>query len=172
VTTDLGQGNVAIHHFSDDGSIPNNPTLPVLIYPAVLDLDGADPAGDCIERFAAHGWHGAWRNGIFPFPHFHSNAHEALGICAGEAEVRLGGTGGLTLTVRAGDALVLPAGTGHQNLGSSPDFLVVGAYPDGMDWDLCRGGADERPDVLDAIRRVPTPLTDPLHGTLVAWPRH
>ena len=44
---------VTIHHFADDGSIPNNPTLPLLIYEDVLDLAGSDAAATCIERFAA-----------------------------------------------------------------------------------------------------------------------
>lgn len=130
---------ISAHHVDDDGSIPNNPILPLLIYPGVLDLAGSDPAGASIERFAAHGWSGAWRNGIYPFPHYHSTTHEALGVCRGKATVRLGGRNGLIVEVEAGDVLVLPAGTGHQNLGSSPDLLVVGAYPSGMDWDLCRG---------------------------------
>ena len=155
---------VAIHHFADDGSIPNNPTLPLLIYGGVLNLAGADAAAKCIERFAAHGWHGAWRNGIFPFPHYHSTAHEVLGICQGEAKVRLGGERGSVMTVKAGDALVLPAGTGHQNLGSSPDLLVVGAYPGGMDWDLCRGEPGAQEDERRNIQAVPLPENDPLFG--------
>jgi uncharacterized protein YjlB len=155
----------AVHHFEDDGGIPNNPTLPLLVYAGVLDLDGDDPAGACIERFAANGWTGAWRNGIFPFPHYHSTAHEVLGICQGRAEVRLGGEHGLVMTVNAGDVLVLPAGCGHQNLGSSPDLLVVGAYPKGQDPDLRYGQPDERPAVLDSIQAVPLPGSDPLYGS-------
>lgn len=158
------EAEIGAHHFDDDGSMPNNPTLPLLIYPGVLDLACSDPAGACIERFAVHGWSGAWRNGIYPFPHYHSTAHEALGVCRGSATVRLGGDKGLIIEVEAGDALVLPAGTGHQNLGSSPDLLVIGAYPSGADWDLCRGEAGERPKVLDNIRRVPLPASDPIHG--------
>jgi uncharacterized protein YjlB len=155
---------IGVHLFADDGTIPNNPTLPMLVYPGVLDLSGPDPAAASIARFAAHGWRGAWRNGIYSFAHYHSRAHEVLGICAGRATVRLGGERGLVTEVTAGDALLLPAGTGHQNLGSSPDFLVVGAYPGGMDWDLCRGDPGERPDVLRNIRQVPLPNLDPLHG--------
>jgi len=158
------ESEIIAHRFDDDGSIPNNPTLPLLIYPGALDLTGSDPAGACIERFAAHDWSGAWRNGIYPFPHYHSTAHEALGVCRGKATVRLGGDKGLSIEIKAGDALVLPAGTGHQNLGSSPDLLVVGAYPSGMDWDLCRCALGERPEVLDNIKRVPLPVSDPIHG--------
>jgi hypothetical protein len=35
---------VTTYRFSDDGSIPNNPTLPFLVYPGVLHFGTADPA--------------------------------------------------------------------------------------------------------------------------------
>jgi uncharacterized protein YjlB len=126
----------ATYTFEDDGGIPNS-RLPVLVYSGALERD-AD-AGACEKLFAGHGWMGAWRDGIYPFHHFHSTAHEVLGIAAGSAAVMLGGPGGQRFELRCGDVVVLPAGTGHCNLGSSPDLLVVGAYPNGMDWDLCRG---------------------------------
>ena len=155
---------VAVHHFADDGSIPSNPTLPLLICKDVLDLVGVDAAAIYIERFAAHRWLSAWRNSIFPFPHYHSAAHEVLGICQGEAKVSLGGEYCLVMTVRSGNALVLPAGTGHQNLGSSPDLLVAGAYPDGMDWDLCCGKPRVREEECRNIQAVLLPENDPLFG--------
>jgi uncharacterized protein YjlB len=149
--------------FDDDGSIPNN-RLPLLVYPGAVAVGGADPAAAFETRFAANDWRGAWRNGIYPFAHFHSTAHEVLGIARGEARVRFGGDAGRVLTVRPGDVVVIPAGVGHQNLGSSADLLVVGAYPGGMDWDLCRGRPEERPRVLENIARVPLPAADPLYG--------
>ena len=66
--------------------------------------------------------------------------------------------------LRRGDVVVLPAGTGHCNLGSSADLLVVGAYPDGMRWDLRRGDPAEHDEVLANIARVPLPDHDPVHG--------
>jgi uncharacterized protein YjlB len=83
-------------------------------------------------------------DGIYPFQHFHSTAHEVLGIVAGSAVVVLGGPSGRRFQVHRGDVLVLPAGTGHCNAGSSDDLLVVGAYPNGMRWDLRRGDPAER----------------------------
>ncbi|HRW11095.1 MAG TPA: cupin domain-containing protein, partial [Caldilineaceae bacterium] len=112
-----------------------------------------------------HGWQGMWRNGIFDFPHYHSNAHEVLAICRGAATVRFGGERGQTLVVQAGDVALLPAGTGHQRLSPSGDLLVVGAYPPGQVPDLCRGNAAERPQVLTNIQRVPLPERDPVYGT-------
>ena len=154
---------VEAHVFGDDGAIPNNPALPLLIYRRALDLPGDDPAAACEAIFRANGWGGSWRNGIYPFPHYHSTAHEVLGICRGEAKVRLGGQVGVVRTVGAGDVVVIPAGVGHQNLGAT-DLLVVGAYPAGQRWDLCYGKPDERPRVLRNIERVPLPENDPVYG--------
>jgi uncharacterized protein YjlB len=148
------------HSFSDDGSFPNS-RLPVLVY---RDVDAAYDPSQCEALFANHHWLGAWRNGIYSFHHFHSITHEVLGIVAGSAKVMLGGPGGRGFDVRAGDVLVLPAGTGHCNAGSSDDLLVIGAYPSGMQWDLRRGNPSEHDDVLENIRAVSLPATDPVRG--------
>ncbi len=155
---------VTAHLLRDDGAIPNNPRLPLLVYQGVLDVSVGDPAAPFEALFAANGWGSSWRNGIFPFPHYHSTAHEVLGISRGTAKVRFGGEQGVVADVEPGDVVVIPAGVGHQNLGASADLLVVGAYPGGVSWDLCRGGADERPKVLDNIARVPLPPRDPVYG--------
>lgn len=158
-------GAVEAHRFEDDGAIPNNAALPLLVYRAALQLPAEDPAAAFEARFEENGWGRAWRNGIFPYPHYHSTAHEVLGVARGRAEVRFGGATGLATTVRAGDVVVIPAGVGHQNLGASDDFLVVGAYPPGPAWDLCYGRPEERPRVLQNIAAVPRPAADPVHGT-------
>jgi uncharacterized protein YjlB len=41
----------------------------------------------------------------------------------------------------------------------------VGAYPDGMRWDLRRGDLAERGEVLANIAAVPLPDVDPVHGS-------
>jgi uncharacterized protein YjlB len=149
----------------DGGAIPNNPTLPVLIYrAAVKPPAGEDTAGVYERLFARQGWLSPWRNGIYPYHHYHSTSHEVLGVFAGEATVCLGGEKGFRTVIRAGDVLVIPAGAGHCNLGSSDDFGVVGAYPDGREWDLCRGKPGERPQVDWNIAEVPLPAHDPLPG--------
>ena len=154
---------VRAHRFAADGEIPNN-TLPLLVYPGTVDVSGADPAAAFERVFAGNGWGGSWRNGIFSYPHYHSTAHEVLGIARGEAEVRFGGAGGAVLSVGPGDVVVIPAGVGHQNLGASADLLVVGAYPRGSEVDLKRGGAAERAAVERTIAGVPLPASDPVHG--------
>jgi uncharacterized protein YjlB len=148
------------YFFEDDGAIPNS-SLSVLIYQDVAEA--RDP-GDCEDLFAANGWLGAWRDGIFSFHHFHSTAHEVLGVVAGSASVVLGGPSvGRQFEIGAGDVLVLPAGTGHFNAGSS-GLLVVGAYPDGMRWDIRRGDPAEHDEAVANIRAVPLPSADPVRG--------
>jgi uncharacterized protein YjlB len=134
----------------------------VLLYRRALDAAAGAAAYE--ELFAGHGWLGAWRDGIFSFHHFHSTAHEVLGMARGTVEVILGGPKGCRLGLTAGDVVVLPAGTGHCNVGSSADLLVVGAYPNGVRWDLRRGDPSERDEVLANIARVPLPVQDPVRG--------
>ncbi|CAN5183047.1 hypothetical protein BH23VER1_BH23VER1_11580 [soil metagenome] len=45
-----------------------------------------------------------------------------LGCYAGSATIRLGGARGIDATLAPGDVAVLPAGTGHENLGASDDL--------------------------------------------------
>ena len=119
---------ISLHHFADDGDIPNN-RLPLILYAGAVDVVAGDPARAFEDLFQANRWGNGWRNGIFPFHHYHSTAHEVLGIAAGEAEVRFGGESGATVHAKAGDAVLIPAGVGHKRLSGSPDLLVIGAYP-------------------------------------------
>ncbi len=150
----------------DGGDIPNNPRLPVLLH------RGAVPAGDPAAAealFGRHGWPPAWRNGIYDYHHYHPNAHEALAIARGHVRVRLGGETGVTLDLSAGDVVVLPAGTGHRNLGQSADLLVVGAYPPNAEPEEFRGRPGEREQALRSIAETPDPPSDPVTGA--AYPR-
>ncbi len=152
------------HHFDDDGSIPNNPSLPLLVYPQALDGSEHD-ASRCQALLAENGWGGSWVNGVFSYHHYHSVSHEVLCVVGGSASVTFGGPEGETVEVSAGDVVVIPAGVGHKNEGSSSDFSVIGAYPRGQEnYDLRTGEAGERPEVLENIRNVPLPETDPLFG--------
>jgi uncharacterized protein YjlB len=152
-------------HFADDGAVPNN-RLPFLVYRGAIDLARVRDAAAAIEKtFEKNDWgHHMWRNGIYPFTHYHSQIHEVLGIAAGRARVRFGGKGGEELDVEAGDVAVLPAGTGHQRLSSTADLLVIGAYPPEGHYDLCRGTSAEHARALGTIAQVPLPQTDPLFG--------
>lgn len=155
--------SITPYQFEDDGKIPNNPALPLLVYSGVLSADG-DLTDHCKALFQRNGWGGVWVNGVFSYHHYHSTAHEVLGVTAGTATLQFGGENGDTLDVSAGDVVVIPAGVGHCNKGASGDFRVVGAYPKGQDWDLRKGSPGERPRVLENIKRVPLPRTDPVSG--------
>jgi uncharacterized protein YjlB len=154
--------------FADDGMVPNNPALPALVYQGAIDLaDASDPAAAIERVFKTNGWgRDMWRNGVFPFVHYHAMVHEALGIACGSARVQLGGHNGETLDFKAGDVAVLPAGTGHQKLLCSDDFLVVGGYPPDGTYNLCRDdNPAERGKALTTIPNVPVPDSDPVSGS-------
>jgi len=148
----------------DDGRIPNNPHLPLIVFEGALQFRSGDPALLCEQVFAANQWGSSWRNGIYAFHHYHSTAHEVLAIARGSARVQFGGESGPKIDVQPGDVVLIPAGVGHKNLGASGDLLVVGAYPPGQHWDLCRGTPDERPWAVQNITRVPLPTSDPVYG--------
>jgi uncharacterized protein YjlB len=153
--------------FNDDGAVPNNPALPALVYKGALDLSGARDPEAAIERlFAENGWgHGQWRDGIYPFTHYHSMIHEALGIARGSAMVQLGGERGETFELAAGDVAVLPAGTGHKRLSNDAGLVVIGAYPPQGTYNLCRGdNPADRVKALATIPHVPPPASDPVGG--------
>jgi uncharacterized protein YjlB len=149
-------------HFKDDGIIPNN-SLPLLIYKFAFPVGESLP--DVMEQtFASHNWTNSWRNGVFPYHHYHSITHEALGIYSGCAQLHLGGENGERIAVEAGDVIVIPAGVGHKKISASADFGVIGAYPDGKDYDLLTGKEGERPRADERIAAVPLPETDPVLG--------
>ncbi len=152
------------HSFEDDGGIPNNPELLLLVYAQALPDEARDPSS-CKELLARNGWGGAWVNGVFSYHHYHSNAHEALAVVGGSASLIFGGPEGETVEVETGDVVVIPAGVGHCNAGSDGGFKVVGAYPRGQEsYDIKTGEPGERPEALESIRETRLPQADPLFG--------
>ena len=121
-----------------------------MIYRAGIDLAGSpDPETSIEKTFATNGWGGMWRNGIYPYVHYHSMIHEAMGIARGRARVRFGGEHGREIDLTPGDVVILPAGTGHQGLSHTPDLVVIGAYPPVGNYNLCRGSRSEHAAALD-----------------------
>lgn len=156
-------GSTELRRFDDDGRIPNNPKLPLVVYSIAL-APSHDLAKAFEKRFAENGWTNSWRNGVFTYHHYHSNTHEVLGIAQGQAHVCFGGEAGEVLALRAGDVAILPAGTGHKCESATEDFLVVGAYPDGRDYDICRGDPAEHDSAVKRIASLPLPRKDPVFG--------
>jgi uncharacterized protein YjlB len=156
--------NVIAHLLAAAGAIPNHPRWPLLVYPGAVSLEGSDPAAAFEDLFNRNRWPAAWRNGVFPFHHYHSNAHEALGVYEGEVTVQFGGDEGITLTARPGDVIVLPAGTGHKKLNSRGRLGIVGAYSEGASPDTCVPPVARAEKNAVNVARVPLPVADPVHG--------
>jgi uncharacterized protein YjlB len=148
---------------ADDGRFFNSP-YPALVYRGALSVAVADLASEFEALFDAHGWPPAWRAGLYTMHHYHSSAHEVLGIFQGWVHARLGGEGGQLVTLRAGDAVLIPAGVAHRNEGQSPDFCAVGAYPRGMRVDLRYGREAERRVDAKRLAGLPAPSPDPVLG--------
>jgi uncharacterized protein YjlB len=151
--------------FADDGRVPNNPSLPFVVYRTPVRLGSPfDPAAVFEALFARNGWGNSWRNGIYDYLHYHPSIHEVLGIARGRARVRFGGGKGREFDLKPGDVAILPAGTGHQRLAGSDDLLVVGAYPPSGTYEECRASVEEHDRARAAIAKVPRPRQDPVYG--------
>ena len=149
------------------GGVPNN-MLPLIIWPGIApDYDEelqSDSAAWFEKTFSDNGWPAAWRAPIFPYTHYHPNTHEVLGVAAGWAEVLFGGDSGRMVTLREGDAVLIPAGVGHKQVFASDDFFAVGAYPEGMSPETVRDEPSRLRAAKEQIARVPLPHRDPFTG--------
>ena len=63
-----------------NGWVPNNPALPVLIYRGVVPVSDPDAIEATLRR---NDWRPDWRDGVYPYHHYHSTAHEALACTDG-----------------------------------------------------------------------------------------
>jgi uncharacterized protein YjlB len=133
---------------TDDGVIPNNPSLPLLIYRAVFPVEPipAEPQF-VLAALAANRWQGGWINGIFTY--------------------QFGGPQGLELVFETGDVAIIPAGVGHCRRSNPRRLVIVGAYPAGAtDWDLKRDDPADYRVAKTEIPDVPLPDTDPVTGAV------
>jgi uncharacterized protein YjlB len=183
--------NGSIQHFviPEAGNLPNNATLPVILYKGVAEFGDKEPEDVFEEMFARNNWGNGWRvESIYHFHHYHSDAHEVVAFARGKATLQIGGPDGPIIEVEAGDAAVIPAGVGHRRLDDEPGLSVVGAYPPEQSPDVCVlsaedvqkardedadadgciircFGDDERDAVRASIAATALPPADPLSGS-------
>jgi uncharacterized protein YjlB len=153
------------YRFSKNKNFPNN-TLPVLIYKNALWLPRQKHrAADIVQQLMLkNNWKNSWRNGIYDFHHYHSNTHEGMIVTMGKALIMLGGPNGKKIKIQTGDVIILPAGTAHKCVSFSKDFMCVGAYPQGLQYDMNTGTAEELKMSMPRIRKCPIPKKDPVYG--------
>jgi len=149
--------------FEDDGFIPNS-RLPLIVRRGAITPDATDPAKAFERTFQQNGWTNSWRNGIYDYHHYHSTAHEVLGIASGTATVRFGGERGEIVPLATGDVVIIPAGVGHALINQGGELLVVGAYAYGRDWDLIRDDPQAIGMARQRISATPLPSSDPVDG--------
>ncbi len=159
--------NPHITHFvlKKNKNFPNS-KQPVLIYRNGLHLPDQKNKSAVIAQklFNSNGWSNSWKNGIYDFHHYHSNVHECMAVCMGWANVILGGPNGKRIKLKKGDIIILPAGISHKCTKMSEDFLCVGAYPEGKDYDINTGTPKEYKKAIKNISGISVPKHDPLFG--------
>jgi uncharacterized protein YjlB len=148
----------------ETGSFPNS-FLPVVHYIGILYLPVLFPGISVRALFKENGWYNSWSSGIFEFDHYHSNTFEVMGVIKGSAPIMLGGHEGRVLLLQKGDVLIIPPGVAHRNLGEEHQIGCIGAYPNGVRYNMRYGKAGERPKADHDIQRVPCPHRDPVFGT-------
>jgi uncharacterized protein YjlB len=154
------------HFLSPDFTFPNNEYLPLMLYKDALTLEYSDELNAIyIEKlFRKNDWKNSWRDGIYDYHHYHSNAHEAMGVFRGSAKIQAGGPNGVMLDLTKGDVIIIPAGVAHKSLHASSDFKCVGAYPSGQEYDMKYGEPGEKQQSLINIASTPLPTCDPVFG--------
>jgi uncharacterized protein YjlB len=152
--------------FKDDGETPNNSHYPMILYRSPVKMRRRFDVAAVFEKlFEANSWKESWRDGMYDFLHFHTHTHEVLGIARGAVRAEFGGAKGKKLDLKAGDVVILPAGTGHRRLKASKDLLIVGAYPaNGGNYDEPKPEDVSHNEALASIARVRVPRADPVYG--------
>lgn len=138
--------------------------MPILYYPDALKelLEETDRHQNLLVFFNDNGYSNGWINGIFNYHYFHSNTYEVLGCIAGRSTVQLGGPGKDEYAFNKGDVILIPAGVAHKLTGSTDDFKIVGAYPNGMELDTQRGNALDYDAIKNRSYDTLVPATDPV----------
>jgi len=163
---------IKYYFLKDDGQFPNS-KYPVLLYKDILKLPFFRPSAYVEKIFKKNNWTNSWRGGIYEFNHYHSNTHEVMGVIKGKTTLLLGGMKGIKVNIKKGDVLVVPAGVAHQNLHVENKVKCVGAYPNGIEYDIKYGKPEERPQADRNIKKVSEgKIADPIFGRLMGTPEY
>ena len=151
--------------FPTNKTFPNS-SLPLLIYKnACLLGKQKNQSVKLLQTiFNKNNWKNTWSNGIYNFHHYHSNTHECMGIAAGKAWVIFGGTRGKRVSIEKGDIVIIPAGLAHKCSKASEEFLCVGGYPGGAQYDINLGTSEELEKAKSKLKKLPKPALDPVFG--------
>lgn len=142
---------------------PNNNNIPVIMYKGAVEISD-NSADDIKQLLEGNGWTDAWEGSLYTSHHYHSSAHEVLVVIKGNCMLELGGMDGNIQDLAKGDAIVIPAGVVHKNVGCSDDFKVIGAYPEGQHCNIKGEKEQNREEIEDTIKNVSLPGNDPLFG--------
>lgn len=156
--------NIIRHLLQDDGVFPNNALLPLIAYQKALILPERNADKILIELLETNDWVNSWVDSIYDYHHYHSTAHEVLGVIEGSARVQFGGPNGPAILFEKGDVVIIPAGVAHKAIDLYDDFQCVGAYPSGQDYDIKTDKPGQREKAIENIRDLPLPTSDPIYG--------
>jgi len=165
--TPLGALHLSGHYIPSHAHLPNTTAHnhPLLIYHSCFP--SSTPPSALEAHLASNSLTPQWRYTMYTTTHYHSTTHEVLCVFSGRARLLFGGEANpakVEEEVVAGDAIVVPAGVGHRLLEDlEGGFQMVGAYPEGCNWDMCYGKAGEE-DKAKAAARVEWFKRDPLYG--------
>ncbi|WP_292232420.1 cupin domain-containing protein [Mesorhizobium sp.] len=143
------------------------PPFPNSALPVILYRNCFTDSKELEHRLRSNGWIPDWYSaeGMFPYHHFHSDAHEIIAVLKGKLRGKVGGPDGVEVVMGSGDVIVLPAGVAHIGLAVSADLWTVGGYPSGYAiHDFRLGDMGEYANCLANTLSVPSPAADPLGG--------
>ena len=167
--TALASLRISAHLIPSHANIPNTSlhSHPLLIYHSAWPPNTSPSVIE--SHLPGNGLIPQWRYTMYTTTHYHSTTHEVLCVIQGRAKLLFGGERNperVEAEVKAGDAIVVPAGVGHRLLedyGEGGGFQMVGSYPEGCDWDMCYGKEGEE-EKARAISQVAWLEKDPLYG--------
>ena len=76
----IQQVNISRYILEDDGTYPNNPRCPLLIYHSAVEIPQHKTGKMIMEFLESNGWSNAWENGIYDYQHYHRSSPGVLEI--------------------------------------------------------------------------------------------